>query len=152
MGVCEMTVKRTGLVLLDCTPGFVCAKWQWNARDCVTGLHDRRSRECSPVTPVECVSLSFRTPMCSRFYHIHIIYKRNWDDFCLVDLIYFVLHIFQIRNLLCIGLMNLGETCHSAALWRHAVWLNMYCDVTQCMNRLWIFITKPESPKGDSQT
>ena len=24
----------------------VCAKWQWNARDCVTGLHDRRSREC----------------------------------------------------------------------------------------------------------
>ena len=23
---------------------WVCAKWQWNARDCVTGLHDRRSR------------------------------------------------------------------------------------------------------------
>ena len=30
--------------------------------------------------------------------------------------------------------------------------LNTYCDVTQCMNgfRLWIFITKLESPKGDS--
>ena len=42
----------------------VCAKWQWNARDCVTGLHDRRSRECNPVTPVECVSLPFRTHSC----------------------------------------------------------------------------------------
>ena len=31
----------------------VCAKWQWNARDGVTGLHDRRNRECNPVTPVE---------------------------------------------------------------------------------------------------
>ena len=30
--------------------------------------------------------------------------------------------------------------------------LNTYCDVTQCMNGLWIFITKHESPKGDSQT
>ena len=30
--------------------------------------------------------------------------------------------------------------------------LNTYCDVTQCMNVLWIFITKHESPKGDSQT
>ena len=30
--------------------------------------------------------------------------------------------------------------------------LNMYCDVTQCMTGLWIFITKLESPKGDSQT
>ena len=40
---------------------WVCAKWQWNARNCVTGLHDRRSRGCNPVTLVECVSLSFRT-------------------------------------------------------------------------------------------
>ena len=30
--------------------------------------------------------------------------------------------------------------------------LNTYCDVTQCMNGLWIVITKLESPKGDSQT
>ena len=30
--------------------------------------------------------------------------------------------------------------------------LNTYCDVTQYMNGLWIFITKIESPKGDSQT
>ena len=30
--------------------------------------------------------------------------------------------------------------------------LNTYCDVTQCMNGLWMFITKHESPKGDPQT
>ena len=30
--------------------------------------------------------------------------------------------------------------------------LNTYCDVTQCMNGLWMLITKLESPKGDSQT
>ena len=30
--------------------------------------------------------------------------------------------------------------------------MNTYCDVTQCMNGWWIFITKLESPKGDSQT
>ena len=75
----------------------VCGKWQWNAQDCVTGLHDRRSRECNPVTPVECVSLLFRThPMRSRFYHTHIMYKGNWYNFCLVNSIYFALHIFLI--------------------------------------------------------
>ena len=51
----------------------VCAKWQWNARDCVTGLHDRRSRECNPVTPVECVSLSFRTHPRVRAFIIYIL-------------------------------------------------------------------------------
>ena len=40
---------------------YVCATRQWNAGDCVTGLHDQRSCECNPVTPVECVSLSFRS-------------------------------------------------------------------------------------------
>ena len=32
--------------------------------------------------------------------------------------------------------------------------LNTYCDIVQCMNGLWIFITKHESPKpkGDSYT
>ena len=51
----------------------VCAKWQWNARDCVTGLHDRRSRECNPVTPVECVSLSFRTQPCVLAFITYIL-------------------------------------------------------------------------------
>ena len=38
--------------------------------------------------------------MRSRFYHIHIMYTRNWDGSCLLNLICFVLHIFQMRNLL----------------------------------------------------
>ena len=46
--------------LIVCIPVYsedarVCAKWQWNSWDC---------RSCNPVTPVECVSLSFRTHPC----------------------------------------------------------------------------------------
>ena len=44
-----------------------CAKWQWDARDCVTGLHDRRSRECNPVTPVECGQTEFRWLLVNEF-------------------------------------------------------------------------------------
>ena len=141
----------------------MCAKWQWNTRDCVTGLHDRRSRECNPVTPVEWVS---------RFYHTNWC-KRNWVDFCLVNMIYFELHIFQIRNLLrcvdesswnmlfketrlgdgcggrCCCYVTIVTECSSIVTSRS---LNKYCDVTQCMNGLWIFIAKLASPKGDSQT
>ena len=76
----------------------MCAKWQWNARGCVTILHDRRSRECNPVTPVECVSLSH--PCVLAFITHHIMHSRNRDYIWLVNLIYFALHIFQIRNLL----------------------------------------------------
>ena len=104
------------------------------------------------------------------------MYKQNWDDFSLVNLIYIALHIFQIHNLLhCVDeswwnmpfketqlddgvlddavAMLLPLWLHAAVLWvmtSHS--LNTYCDVTQCMNGLWIFITKLESPKGDSQT
>ena len=95
---------------------WVGAKWQWHARDCVTGLHDRR--------------------------------------ICLI------------------ALMNLGETCHLkrrdfVTVWRTMLLLCCYhCDCMQqqydftrfkCVlwrhtmhNGLWIFITKHESPKGDS--
>ena len=56
--------KGQGPIWLYSENAWVCAKWQWNARDCVTGLHDRRSRQSNPVTPVECLSLSFRTHTC----------------------------------------------------------------------------------------
>ena len=88
------------------------------------------------------------TPMRSRFYHTHIMFKRNWDDLCLFNLIYFALRIFHIRNLLhCIDKswwnMPFKETrlgdgvaddavamllplwLHAAALWRHAVWIRI---------------------------
>ena len=124
-------------------------KWQWNARDCVTGLHDRRSRKCksSNTSRVRFVVIS-RTPLRSRFYRTHIKYKRIWGDFCLVNLIYFALHIFQIRNFLyCVDeswwnmpfkdtrlgddvaddavAMLLPLWLHVAALWRHAVWIRI---------------------------
>ena len=142
---CDVVVIMTNGVEDYSENAWVCGKWQWNARDCVTGLHDRRSRECNPVTPVECISLSFAPTMRSRFYHTHM-YKRNWDDFWLVNLICFVLHTFQVRNLLhCFDEswwnMSFKETrlgdgvaddtvamllpmwLYAAALWRHAVWI-----------------------------
>ena len=56
----------------------VCAKWPWNARDCVTGLRDWWTRECNPVT-LSLVRFTVipHTPVRSRFYHMHIVYKRN---------------------------------------------------------------------------
>ena len=88
------------------------------------------------------------TPMRSRFYHRHIMYKWNWDDLCLFALIYFPLHIFHIRNLLhyvdkswwnmSFKETRLGDSVaddavamllplwlHAAALWRHAVWIRI---------------------------
>ena len=133
MSVCEMTVKRTRLCY-------------WIARPTKPGV------QSSNTSRVRFTVIS-HTPMRSRFYHIYIMYKRNWDDFCLVNLIYFALHIFQIRF---IALMNLGETCHlkrrdlatvaddavamllplwlhAAALWRHAVWIRIVTSlITWC--------------------
>ena len=146
---------------------WVCAKWQWNARDCYTGLH-----ECNPVTPVECISMSFRTHPCSLAFITHILCINGIGmAFCLVNLIYFVLHIFKIRNLphcvdeslwnmpfkemqlgggrCCCYVVTIVTACSSIMTSRS---LNSYCDVTQCMNGWWIFLTKHESPKGDSQT
>ena len=40
---------------------LVCANWQWNTWNCVTGLDDLQTQECLPVTPVEYVSLSIHT-------------------------------------------------------------------------------------------
>ena len=33
-----------------------------------------------------------------QFFHSHIMYKRNWDGSCLINLIYLSLCIFQISN------------------------------------------------------
>ena len=76
------------------------------------------------------------------------MYKQNSDDFCLVNLLYFALHIFQIRNLLhcvdeswwnvafketrlgdgvaddAVGML-LPLWLNAVALWRHAVWIRI---------------------------
>ena len=90
----------------------------------------------------------------------------------LVWLIWYTFRYVFFKFAIClIALMNLGETCHLKSSdmvtgWRTMLLLccyhcdrimtsrslKTYCDVTQCMTGLWIFITKLESPKGDSQT
>ena len=141
MGRCEITVKRTRLYL---------------------------------VTPVEFVSLLFRTHPCILAFITNIFYIIGIkDDFCRVNFIHFALHIFQIRNLLhCVNdtwwnmpfkEIRLGDltddavgillpvSLHVTSIMTSRS-LNMYCDVTQCTNGLWIFIAKLESLKGNSQT
>ena len=108
----ETTKFNESCVYLYSKSARVCAKWQWNPRDCVTGLHDRQSRECNPVTPVECVLLSFRTHPCVLAFITHILCL-NGIEMTFVCLILFTLrYIFFTFRICFIVLMNLGETCH----------------------------------------
>ena len=80
MGVCKMTVKLTRLCY-------------WIAQPAKSVVHSSNtSRVLFPVI--------LHTPMRSRFYHTPIMYKWNWDDSCLVNLIYSAVHIFQNCNFL----------------------------------------------------
>ena len=103
---------------------WVCVKWQCNASDCV------------PVTPVKCVSQSFRTHPCVLAFITHIIYKRNWEGSCLVNFIYFSYIFFKLA--ICfIALVKLFETSHLKRPIMVIVWLMMLllccynCDCTQ---------------------
>ena len=129
MGLCEMTVKCTRLCY-------------WIARPAKPGV------QSSNTSRVRFTVIS-HTPMCSWFYHTHFTCKWNWDDFCLVNLIYFALHIFQIRNLLhcvdepwwnmpfkqtwrcggrcCCYVVTIVTECSSIMMSRS---LNTYCDIT----------------------
>ena len=134
-GVCEMTVKRTRLCY-------------WIARPAKPGV---QSSNTSRVR----FTVNSHTRVRSRFYHIHILYKRNWDGSWLMNLTQKKVtrtYIFFKFAMCSIALLSLGETCHLKGRDMVTVWrgLNTYCDVTQCMNGLWIFITKHESPKDDS--
>ena len=62
-------------ILLHSENARVFAKWQWIARDCITRLHDR----------VRFTVIS-HTPVRSRYYHIHIVYKLNLDGSCLMNI------------------------------------------------------------------
>ena len=106
--------------------------------DCTTG---------NPVTSVECVSLSFRTPPCVLAFITYIL----WTDGIAMALVYWIwhkLHIFQIRNLFhCVveswwnmpfkgtwhgdGVVHgavamlLRLWKHAATLWHHAAWIRI---------------------------
>ena len=143
------------------------ANWQWNARDCVTGLHDRRSRECNPVTPVEYVSLSFRTYPCVLVFitytlctnGIEMVLSNEFNTKKLTRS-----YIFFKFAICSIALLSLGETCHlkgwdMVTVWLAVLLLSCYdCDIIyqhydvtrfECvlwrrtiMIGLWIFISK----------
>ena len=129
MGVCEMTVKHTRLCY-------------WIARPAKPGV------QSSNTSRVRFTVIS-HTPMRSRFYHTHIMYERNWNDCCLVNLIFSASHVFEIRNLRhCVD-----ESWWTSHLKKHdlvTVWwtmlllccYNCYCmqqryDVTQFDYVLW---------------
>ena len=85
-GVYEMTVKRTRLCY-------------WIARPAKPGV---QSSNTSRVR----FTVNSHTPVRSRFYHIHIMYKRNWDGSWLMNLTqksYSHLHIFS--NSQCVPLL-----------------------------------------------
>ena len=126
----------------------MCAKRQWNARDCYWIARPAKPGVQSSNTSRVRFTVISNTPMRSRFYHTHIMYKRNWDDLRRFDLIYPALHIFHIRNLLnCVDescwnmpfketrlgggmaddavALSLPLWLHVAALWRHAVWIRI---------------------------
>ena len=93
------------------------------------------ARSRLPVTPV--IS---HTPVRSRFYHIHIQYKRNWDGFWLMNLTqksYTRSYIFFKFAICSIALLSLGETCHlkgrdMATVWWMLLLLSCYdCDRTR---------------------
>ena len=135
-----MTVKRTRLCY-------------WIARPAKPGV------QSSNTSRVRFTVIS-HTPGRCRFYHLHIVSKRNWDGACLMnltqisDLLFFYSQFFH-----CIAEswwnMPFKGTRHGDAMAYVIVatlirlfsimmlhGLNTYCDVTKCMNGLWIFITK----------
>ena len=116
---------------------WVCAKWQWNARDCVNGLHDRRSPECNPITPVECVSLSLRTHPCVLAFITHLLYINGSEMTCVWLIWYTLPYVFFNCAICFIALMNLGETCHlqrrDLVTWR--TMLLVYCYHCNCMQQ-----------------
>ena len=101
MGVWDMTVKRTRLCY-------------WIAGLAKPGV------QSSNTIRVRFTVIS-HTPMHSHFYHTHIMYKRNWDGSCLVNLIYFVLHFSNSQFGECQKF--LVSQPGAAALWRHTVWM-----------------------------
>ena len=140
-------------------------------RECFTGLHDRRSREYNPITPVEGVSLSSRTHSCVPTFITHILCINgiemdlvSWISYTLVT--YFSTSQFAS---LCWWIWVKQVICRDATTWR--VWravrslpcydgdstqrqsdATSYCDVTQCMHWFGILIFTTESPKADWQT
>ena len=118
-----------------------------------TGLHGLRSCECHPVTPVECVSLSFCTHPCLLAFTIYIVCTKGIE----MALVKWIQHkkvtcsyIFFKFIICSIALLSLGETCHlkgrdMVTVWRTVLLLSCYdydsshqhYDVTRIEYVLW---------------
>ena len=119
----------------------VCAKWLWNAQGCYWIPRPTKPGVQSSKTGRVRFTVISHTPGRSRFYHIHIVSKRNWDGTCLMN--WTQQSYFFFKFAFCsIVLLNFGETCHlkgrvmvtlwrtllfirwydCSELWRHAVW------------------------------
>ena len=131
----------------------VCAEWQWNAWECVTGLHDPQSRECNPVTPVECISLSFCTHLCVLALITYILCS-NRIEMALVWWIYHkkVTHSYMFFKftIYSIALLSHGETCQLKGHYMVTVWwmvllltcydcdsMHQHCDIMRFEYVLW---------------
>ena len=103
-GVCEMTVKRTRLCY-------------WIARPTKPKVQSSYTRR------VRFTVISY-TPVRSRFYHIHILYKRNRDGFWLMNSTQKVTpsYIFFKFAICFIALLSLGETCNLKGRGMVTVW------------------------------
>ena len=109
-----------------------------------------RSRACNPVTPVEFVSLSFRTHPCVLAFITHIL-RANGIEMTFVWLIWYTLRYIIFKFAICFSaLMNFGETCHLkrrnlVTVWRtmlllccyHCDWMQQHYDVMQFEYVLW---------------
>ena len=118
----------------------VCAKWQWNARDCVTGLHSQLRRSCNSVTQSRAFHCHFAHARAFSLLSIHILHKRNWNYFLLMDLTQTNVarnYTFFKFATCFIALLSLGETCHfkghdMVTVWRRLLLLSCYnCDSTR---------------------
>ena len=109
-GVCEMTLKRTRLCY-------------WIARSAKPGVQSNNTSRAHFAV------ISY-TPGRSRFYHIHIVSKRNWGGACLMNLTQQSYLFFKFA-ICSIALLNLGETCHlkgsdKVTQWRTLLLLRWY--------------------------
>ena len=151
--MCAKDNETHETVLLDCTTGQA-------------GSGPAKPGEQSSHTSRVRFTVISHTPVRSRFYDIHILYKRNWDGSWLMNLPQKVTHSYiSFEFAICsFALLSLGETCHLkgrdlVTVWRTVPLLSCYdCDstrqhydVTRFEYVLWRR-TMHESPKGDSWT
>ena len=137
-------------IISVCDP-LVFIIYTWSVQWCKTGCSIAPGVQSSNTSRVRFTVIS-HTPVRSRFYHIHILYKRNWDCSWLINFTQKVTrsYIFFKFAICSITLLSLGETCHlkgrdMLTVWRTVLLLSCYhCDstrqhydVTQFVNILW---------------